>query len=116
MALGGTLLQHLPEHDVREHGRKHLAHTVAVRPGTVLAEAAGASEVTVNSLHHQAVKDLAPGLVPTATDPDGIVEGLQSPDGSIVAVQCHPEELAGELGWARALFETFIARARGRRA
>lgn len=114
VALGGTLLQHLPEHDVRQHGRSHLAHQVEVRPGTELAEAAGGAVVEVNSLHHQAVKDVAPGLVATATDPDGIIEGLESPDGEIVAVQCHPEELTGDLGWARALFERFVARARAR--
>lgn len=115
VALGGSLLQHLPEHEVREHGRQHLAHEVEVRPGTELAEAAGAESITVNSLHHQAVKELAPGLVATATGPDGVIEALQSEDAGIVAVQCHPEELTGDLGWARALFERFVMRARARR-
>ena len=54
----------------------------------------------VNSLHHQSVKDVAPGLHVTAHSPDGVVEGLESPDGMIVAVQCHPEELLGQEGWA----------------
>jgi len=112
VALGGTLHVHLPEHEVRAHGRRHLAHALRVEPGSELAAAAGSERVEVNSLHHQAVKDLAPGLRPTARSDDGIVEALQSEDGLIVAVQCHPEELVGDLGWARELFEQFVAKAR----
>jgi len=70
--------------------------------------------VPVNSLHHQAVKTLAPGLLQTARGDDGTVEGVESDDGLIVAVQCHPEELTTDLPWARRLFERFVARARGR--
>jgi putative glutamine amidotransferase len=66
--------------------------------------------VMVNSLHHQSVKDVAPGLHATAHSPDGVVEGIESPDGMIVAVQCHPEELLGQEGWAIALFRTFVDR------
>jgi putative glutamine amidotransferase len=44
----------------------------------------------VNSMHHQAVGDLAPGLRATAHSPDGIIEALESMDGLVVAVQCHP--------------------------
>ena len=114
VALGGTLLQHLPEHDVREHGRKHLAHTVRIAPDTELAAAVGGPEMQVNSLHHQAVKELAPGLTPAAFSEDGVIESLQDSAGSIVAVQCHPEELVTDLAWAKTLFERFIARARRR--
>jgi putative glutamine amidotransferase len=114
VALGGTLVQHLPEHDVREHGRKHLAHTVRVAPGSELAAAVGGPELEVNSLHHQAVKEVAPGLTPAAFSEDGVIESLQDPDGSIVAVQCHPEELATDLAWAQTLFARFVARARRR--
>lgn len=114
VALGGTLLQHLPEHDVREHGRRHLAHTVRIAPGTELAEAVGGAQMEVNSLHHQAVRDVAPGLTPAAYSDDGVIESLQDEEGRIVAVQCHPEELVTDLAWAKTLFERFIARARRR--
>jgi putative glutamine amidotransferase len=112
VALGGTLFQHIEDHEVRALGRAHLAHSVAVEPDSELGRAAGRPTIEVNSLHHQAVKSLAPGLRTTARGDDGTVEGLESDDGLIVAVQCHPEELAGELGWARELFERFVARAR----
>jgi putative glutamine amidotransferase len=114
VALGGSLFQHIDDHEVRQHGRAHLAHRVEVDPTSELAQAVGGSTMDVNSLHHQAVKSLAPGLRTTARGPDGTIEGLESEDGLVVAVQCHPEELAGELAWARSLFERFVSRARGR--
>jgi putative glutamine amidotransferase len=114
VAMGGSLIQHLEGHEVRAFGRKHLAHAAAVDPASELGQAAGGREIQVNSLHHQAVRSVAPGLRQTATGDDGTVEGLESEDGLIVAVQCHPEELTGDLPWATKLFERFVARARGR--
>jgi putative glutamine amidotransferase len=111
VALGGTLYQHIDDHDVRAQGRAHLAHRVEVEPASELGQAAGETTVEVNSLHHQAVRELAPGLKLTARGEDGTVEGIESEDGLIVAVQCHPEELAGDLPWARSLFERFVKRA-----
>ena len=114
VALGGSLIQHLEDHDVRDHGRSHLAHTIEVDPRSELGQAAGEHKVRVNSFHHQAIRRLAPGLHQTAKGEDGTVEGVESDDGLIVAVQCHPEELTTDLPWARKLFERFVARARGR--
>lgn len=115
VAMGGTLVQHLDDHDARAIGRSHLAHSIEVDPTSELGRAAGEHRIRVNSLHHQAVKDVAPGLQQTARGEDGTVEGLETDDGLIVAVQCHPEELAADLPWASKLFERFVARARGRR-
>lgn len=112
VAMGGSLVQHLDHHDVRDHGRNHLAHTIQVEPASELGQAAGEHRIQVNSFHHQAVKELAPGLHQSATGEDGTVEGVESDDGLIVAVQCHPEELTSDLPWARKLFERFVARAR----
>jgi putative glutamine amidotransferase len=114
VAMGGTLLQHLEGHEVRAFGRGHLAHRASVDPSSELGRAVQAREIQVNSLHHQAVRTLAPGLKQTATGEDGTVEGLETDDGLIVAVQCHPEELTVDLPWASKLFERFVARARGR--
>ena len=114
VAMGGTLLQHLEGHEVRAFGRNHLAHAVEVDPDSELGRTVGEPEFRVNSLHHQAVGSLAPGLRQTATGEDGTVEGLESDDGLIVAIQCHPEELTADLPWASKLFERFVARARGR--
>ena len=114
VAMGGSLVQHLEGHEVRAFGRKHLAHTAEVDPASELGQAVGGRQIHVNSLHHQAVRTLAPGLKQTATGEDGTVEGLETDDGLIVAVQCHPEELTGDLPWASRLFERFVARARNR--
>lgn len=115
VALGGSLVQHLEDHDVRVFGRSHLAHTIEVDPSSELGHAAGEHKIRVNSLHHQAIKRLAPGLHQTAKGEDDTVEGVESDDGLIVAVQCHPEELTTDLPWARRLFDRFVARARGRK-
>jgi putative glutamine amidotransferase len=115
VAMGGSLVQHLEDHDARAIGRKHLVHVVEVDPSSELGRAAGEERIRVNSLHHQAIRKLAPDLHPTARGEDGTVEGVESDDGLIVAVQCHPEELAAEFPWARTLFERFVARARDRR-
>ena len=114
VALGGTLVQHLEDHDVRRFGRNHLAHTIEVDPSSELGRAAGEHKIRVNSLHHQAIRELAPGLHQTARGEDGTVEAIESDDGLIVAVQCHPEELAADLPWARNLFARFVARAKSR--
>ena len=115
VAMGGSLIQHLEGHEVRAYGRKHLAHTAAVDPESELGRAAEGRDIQVNSLHHQAVRSVAPGLRQTATGDDGTIEGLETDDGLVVAVQCHPEELTGDLPWASKLFERFVARARARR-
>jgi putative glutamine amidotransferase len=115
VALGGSLVQHLDDHDVRGFGRSHLAHTIEVDPASELGHAAGEHKIRVNSLHHQAIKQLAPGLHQTARGEDDTVEGVESDDGLIVAVQCHPEELTTDLPWARRLFDRFVARARSRK-
>lgn len=112
VALGGSLLQHIDGHDGHGQPRSLLAHVIAVDPESELGQVAP-SELMVNSLHHQAVGDLAPGLRATAHSPDGIVEALESPDGMVVAVQSHPEELIGDEEWARALFAQFVERIAG---
>ena len=114
VAMGGSLVQHLEGHQVSAHGRSHLAHSIEVNPSSELGQAAGAHQIRVNSFHHQAIRELAEGLHQTARGDDGTVEGVESDDGLIVAVQCHPEELTTDLPWARNLFERFVARARGR--
>ena len=110
VALGGSLLQHIDGHDYHGHPRDLLAHSIAVVPGSELSKVTPGDRLMVNSLHHQSVKEVAPGLHATAHSPDGVVEGIELADGMIVAVQCHPEELFGQQGWAAALFRTFVDR------
>src|ERR1700736_6633658 len=118
VALGGSLLQHIDGHDMHGQPRSLLAHGIEIDPDSELAHVVSESALMVNSLHHQAVKDLAPGLRATARSADGVVEALESRDGMVLAVQCHPEELINQQSWARSLFQRFVTRtgARARNA
>lgn len=113
VALGGSLLQHIDGHDHHGEPRHTLAHAVEVDPRSELGRVAPPT-LMVNSLHHQAIDTLAPSLRATAYSPDHIVEAVESPDGAIVAVQAHPEELIDYHSWARALFERFVERSANR--
>jgi putative glutamine amidotransferase len=131
VALGGTLWQDLPTQRAREvehswprrngNHPAHPAHVVHVArrvPGSLpLAAALAAADGShVNSRHHQAVKDLAPGLVPLAASPDDLVEAFAHGDAPfLAAVQWHPENLVDRPDQL-ALFVEFLGAARGREA
>ena len=73
------------------------------------------AHLLVNSFHHQAVRDVAPGLVANAFAPDGVVEGLEKPDARFVlSVQWHPESLWWVDPAAFAIFQAFVDAAAGR--
>lgn len=106
VALGGTLFQDIDSErpDSVDHSptgaRNAHSHSVRLQPGSRAAVALNATEANVNSVHHQAIKDLAPGLVATGWSSDGLIETIESePGGSwILAVQWHPEEMYAEQG------------------
>jgi len=126
VALGGTLVQDIPtqvsgaaDHSVPDP-RYHLAHEVWVTKGSqlaeVMAEKLDGDACQVNSRHHQAVKEVAPGWEISATAPDGVIEAIeQRGDIFRVAVQWHPENF-WRTGEFRPLFEAFIDAARQRKA
>ncbi len=118
VALGGTLIQDISSecpnaliHD-GDWDRDRRVHGITLRPNSRLATALGATDIQVNSLHHQAVLRLASGLSAVAHAPDGIVEGAEWEDDSwwFLAAQWHPEELTASLeSWDRSLFGAFAA-------
>lgn len=103
VALGGTLIHDIPTglngkalvHDEPDgKTRDRLLHSVEIKENTRLAEILGTSQIRVNSLHHQAVRDLAPALAATAVADDGVIEAVEVPDAYFyMGVQWHPEEL-----------------------
>jgi len=121
---GGTLYQDIAtqrpgasNHAVIEWGRSHLAHDVDVDPDSHLAGVLGATHVTVNSLHHQAVNRLGDGLRVVARSEDGIVEGMElAGHPFVLAVQYHPEELEEFDEASRRLFAAFVEACRQRMA
>ncbi len=79
-----------------------------------MADLLGTGSLPVNSMHHQAIKTLAPGLVPSAFAPDGLIEGVEGAPGQyLIGVQWHPEELADRDPVMRRLFSSFIATSAG---
>ena len=94
IALGGTLVQDLPDerhrHDtVTDTDRIHKVHTTH----PLLADLYGESFVS-NSAHHQAIDRLGEGLSVTCVSDDGVIEGIVHESGQIFAVQFHPERMS----------------------
>jgi putative glutamine amidotransferase len=122
---GGTLTQHVDGHQGAPygHGEAH-THPLRLAAGSRLARIlnptnAGASVLTVNSYHHQAVRpaDLAPGFVAcgfSASPAGELVEALEAPSGPFrVAVQCHPERSESTPKAFERLFAFFVDACRG---
>jgi putative glutamine amidotransferase len=122
VAMGGTLYQDLPserpgpvDHNP-PRARTDRSHPVRILAGSRVAAALGRDRVSVNSFHHQAVRDLAPGLLASGWTEDGLIEAVETADGEpwLLAVQWHPEEMHAE---ARApehgLFRALVERAAG---
>ena len=111
---GGTLWQDLPsECGTRRHRHGgeggYVHHPVAIVPGSRLsAIMGGATHAEVNSFHHQAVRDVAPGFRVAARAPDGVIEAIESETLPVAAVQFHPEALFIDEG--RAAFAGFFRR------
>lgn len=113
--LGGTLYQDLPTQRPAclEHSQQppyeQTTHRVTVLEGGLLAGLIGAGEIPVNSLHHQAIDQVAPGLVVDARSEDGLVEGVHLPGKRFVlGVQWHPEYCCEQQKEALGIFQGFL--------
>lgn len=86
-------------------------HDVTIALGSKLAGAFQQTTRATNSIHHQAIAAVPPGFSATAWTSDGIIEAIESDDGRVIAVQWHPEKMAGADGIPAedALFSAFIA-------
>ena len=121
VACGGTLVQDIPTQvagalphsfPVPAHLAYELAHEIWIEKDSLLAKLMRERIVDdgceVNSRHHQAVKQAAPGFLVSATAPDGVVEALEDPKARFcLGVQWHPENFF-RTGEFRALFEGFL--------
>lgn len=121
VACGGTLVQDIPS-QLKEAGPHSLtvppndsysfAHEVWVDKDSLLAtlmkDRLVDESMEVNSRHHQAVKNVAPGFNVSATAPDGVIEAIEDPSSRFcLGVQWHPENFF-RTGEFRALFEGFL--------
>jgi putative glutamine amidotransferase len=104
VTLGGTLYRDMSEyapaikHAYTGEGETTLrAHEIQVEEETRLAQILGKPVLAVNSIHHQALREVAPRLHITARAPDGLPEAVEVNDHPFgLAVQWHPECLLDE--------------------
>jgi putative glutamine amidotransferase len=93
VALGGSLVQHVPEHRQTDPGRIP-THAVRLEDGSRIAGLLGSAELQVNSFHHQALDRLGRGVRPVGWAPDGVVEAVEvRRQPFCIGVQWHAESL-----------------------
>ncbi len=122
VACGGTLVQDIPSlvhgaltHNLESppHQSYEFAHEVWLDKDTLLTSLmrerlSDTDACDVNSRHHQAVKNVAPGFKVSATAPDGVIEAIEDPEARFcLGVQWHPENFF-RTGEFRPLFEGFL--------
>jgi anthranilate synthase component 2/putative glutamine amidotransferase len=91
VALGGDLIQHLPDQSHQILPARFVRQPVRIRRGSRLGDILGAS-TDVSCYHHQAVGRLGTGLQPAAWSADETVEAVELPDHRFaLGVQWHPE-------------------------
>ena len=107
---GGTLWQDLPSEFVPPAGATKIhtgafpwpydgaatnppSHTVSAVAGSRLAAIVGTEPLQVNSHHHQAVKNAAPGFRISAYAPDGVPEAIESDNYPAAGIQFHAETI-----------------------
>ena len=114
---GGTLYQDLPSEfkgsKKTEHHMKPPydvpCHEVTVLEGTPLYDLLNKTTLSVNSYHHQAIKELAPSLKRMAVSEDGLVEAVYMPGKKFIqAVQWHPEFIYQVDEDAKKLLKSFV--------
>jgi len=87
---------------------KGTVHPVKISEGSKLLRIVGKSEFSVNSYHHQAVNKIGGSLRANVHSSDGLVEGLESEEHSLLAVQWHPELEDSDV--SKKIFESFISK------
>lgn len=122
-ALGGTLWQDLASQYRTPNGKPPIAHRqtrpgrypsheVSIVPDTRLAALLGGETLSVNSFHHQAVRDAAPGMRVSALAPDGVIEAVEHETlPFFLGVQWHPERAFASDGRALKLFSELVRHA-----
>ena len=98
VVLGGDLIQHIPDsfpdslpHE-QSNPRDEASHRVEIKPDTLIHQIVEATEMHVNSAHHQAISTVPDEVTINAISPDGVIEGIEdSRYNFCLGVQWHPE-------------------------
>lgn len=96
VALGGDIYQDLVEQMGVVHMNVDIRHPITTKEGSLLDRMFG-RQFRVNSTHHQAVRRLGEGLIPTAYSVEGICEAYEHESRPIFGTQFHPERLTNLL-------------------
>ena len=116
VALGGSLYTHIEDQlpgavqhaCFSTHPTDYEAHSLDLKPGSLLAQIYGQEQVKVNSLHHQGAKEIGSQFEVTGWSPDGLVEAFELPGHPFgLGVQWHPEWMPEDENQQR-LFRAFI--------
>lgn len=105
---GGMLKQHVDKH----RGNRH---RVVAERGSTFGKVIGRQTPIFESLHHQVVRRHGAGMKVSCRSPRGLIEGIESTDGRVLAVQFHPEYDYGTNEASRLLFD-WLAQASAARA
>jgi putative glutamine amidotransferase len=116
VALGGSLYQDINDEQgsdfdhQREQTPDDPVHAVSIAAESCLASILGTTSVSVNSVHHQAIKDVSSKLKAVAWAPDGVIEAAEScgDSGFMLGVQWHPERMAEKQPEQLRLFERLV--------
>jgi len=115
VALGGSLYQDIPlQYPTETNHRQNRpynvpAHTVNIIEKTPLFNLLNIPKIQVNSLHHQAIKQLSPRLKEMAISEDGLIEAVYMPGHKFLwAVQWHPEYSHKTDSYSKAIFSEFV--------
>ena len=97
---GGTLYEDVPSQlkGALDHGDYKgpvVNHAIEIHQSSLLRNVLGSNTPTVNSTHHQGIRDLGKNLTPVAYAPDGLIEAVESVNGEakFLAIQWHPEQM-----------------------
>ncbi len=123
VALGGTLVQDIATqvegaiNHVQLAPKNVTTHTVRLEPGSMISSILKRRTLQVNGRHHQAVKQVAPGLGVSASAPDGVIEAVEMSESRFVlGVQWHPEGTWRTDAPSKKLFQALVGAAAAPRA
>jgi putative glutamine amidotransferase len=111
--LGGSLYQDLNKNFSKEIEHEQTiavnktSHTVSIIPNTILYNSIEKNQISVNSTHHQGIKDLGRDLVASSKSKDGLIESIEMSNKKfILGTQWHPEMLGDELNLS--IYKSFV--------
>lgn len=116
IAFGGNVYQDIAAqypkaicHCQRTAVKSEPFHKVKLTPGSAVAKLVGATELDVNTYHHQAINRVADEFVVTGNSSDGMIEAIESADGTMIGVQWHPECMSLRFHCFQLMFDGFVA-------